>query len=120
MATALVFESSGTTGTQTSRHFVVDPGLYESSFTHGFERVYGPPAGYCIIGLLPLYLERQHSSLVYMVDQLIRMSGHPESGFYLHETAQLARKLEQLEQFGQKTILIGVTYACLILLCNTP
>ena len=113
MATALVFESSGTTGTQTSRHFVVDPGLYESSFTHGFERVYGPPAGYCIIGLLPSYLERQHSSLVYMVDQLIRMSGHPESGFYLHETAQLARKLEQLEQSGQKTILIGVTYALL-------
>lgn len=110
---ALVFESSGTTGSDTSRHFVKDPAIYQSSFIRGFERVYGSPAGYCIIGLLPSYLERQHSSLVYMVDQLIRMSGHPESGFYLHETAELARKLEQLEKAGQKTILIGVTYALL-------
>lgn len=110
---ALVFESSGTTGSNTSRHFVADPELYKISFTHGFERVYGSPLDYCIIGLLPSYLERQHSSLVFMVDQLIRQSGHPDSGFYLHETEELARKLEKLEQTGQKTILIGVTYALL-------
>ena len=109
----LVFESSGTMGSHTSRHFVADPELYKLSFTHGFERVYGSPSDYCIIGLLPSYLERQHSSLVYMVDQLIRLSSHTDSGFYLHETAQLARKLEKLEQSGQKTILIGVTYALL-------
>ena len=76
-----IFESSGTTHTGNSRHFVKDLSLYRTSFTTGFEISYGPPAGWCILGLLPAYLERSNSSLVAMVDELIRMTGHPDSGF---------------------------------------
>jgi hypothetical protein len=112
----IVFESSGTTGTGGSRHEVRDLGLYKQSFTAGFERAYGPVAGWCIIGLLPAYLERSNSSLVLMVDELIRESregGHPESGFYLYEHAVLYDLLQKLERAGQKTLLIGVTFALL-------
>ncbi|MET0392332.1 MAG: acyl transferase [Chitinophagaceae bacterium] len=111
--TAIVFESSGTTGTVPSRHFVSDAGLYRESFTRGFESFYGSAAGWCIIGLLPSYLERQHSSLVYMADDLVRQSGHADSGFYLYEQEQLAALLNRLERAGQKTLLIGVTFALL-------
>ncbi|HMI60289.1 MAG TPA: hypothetical protein VK518_05255 [Puia sp.] len=112
----IVFESSGTTGMGGSRHEVRDLGLYRQSFTAGFERSYGPVAGWCIIGLLPAYLERSNSSLVLMADELIRMSkegGHPESGFYLYEHDALYEVLQKLEQAGQKTLLIGVTFALL-------
>lgn len=108
-----IFESSGTTGMVSSRHLVKETALYEESFTRGFERTYGPASGYCIIGLLPSYLERGHSSLVYMVDQLIRQSGHPDSGFYLDEYEKLAGLLRQLDQKGQPVLLIGVTFALL-------
>jgi hypothetical protein len=110
---ALVFESSGTTGSINSRHLVKDPGLYEESFTLGFEQFYGPAAGWCIIGLLPSYLERQNSSLVYMVNDLIRQSGHPQSGFYLNEYEKLAGVLAGLEAQGQRVLLIGVTFGLL-------
>ena len=109
----LIFESSGTTGSVTSRHLVKDISLYEESFSKGFEMQYGPVSDWCIIGLLPSYLEREHSSLVYMVNHLVRQTGHANSGFYLHEYAQLASVLEQLEKAKQKTLLIGVTYALL-------
>ncbi|SDE08790.1 hypothetical protein SAMN04487894_12058 [Niabella drilacis] len=109
----VLFESSGTTETVNSRHLVKDAGLYVSSFTKAFELFYGHAENYCILGLLPSYLERGHSSLVYMVDQLIRDSRHPRSGFYLHDLETLARTLEVLEKNGQKTLLIGVTYALL-------
>jgi hypothetical protein len=109
----IVFESSGTTGTGGSRHAVKELGLYKKSFMAGFERSYGPVAGWCIIGLLPAYLERSNSSLVLMVHELIEKSGHPDSGFYLYEQDALYRLLQQLEGRGQKTLLIGVTFALL-------
>jgi len=108
-----VFESSGTTGQAVSRHFVKDLSVYRRSFDETFRRFYGDPADWCVIGLLPSYLERQQSSLVFMVDELIRRSGHEESGFYLYEHERLAKTLERLETAGQKTLLIGVTFALL-------
>jgi hypothetical protein len=110
---ALLFRSSGTTGMATSAHFVKKPALYEKSFRLCFEQFYGTPAGYCILGLLPSYLERGQSSLVYMVDRLIHESGHPRSGFYLNDLERLAATLDELEGAGQKVLLIGVTYALL-------
>jgi len=109
----VVFESSGTTETINSRHLVRDAGLYVRSFTEAFERFYGRAEDRCILGLLPSYLERGHSSLVFMVDRLIRDSRHPRSGFYLHDLETLAQTLRALEKSGQETLLIGVTYALL-------
>lgn len=110
---AAVFESSGTTGSVNSRHFVKDMQLYAGSFTNCFELFYGPVKDWCIIGLLPSYLERQNSSLVYMVNELIGQSGHEKSGFYLNEFEQLLAVLNKLEKEKQKTLLIGVTFALL-------
>lgn len=107
------FESSGTTGSQTSRHLVRDLSIYQQSFLRGFQQFYGDPSEWCIIGLLPAYLERSHSSLVYMVDHLVKLSKHPESGFYLYDHAELHKNLQSLEARGQKTLLIGVTFALL-------
>ena len=109
----VVFESSGTTGTGGSRHEVKDLQLYKKSFTLGFRHFYGPVQDYCIIGLLPAYLERSNSSLVVMVHELIALSGHPDSGFYLYEHEKLHDLLRKLEEKGQKTLLIGVTFALL-------
>lgn len=109
----LYFESSGTTQTVNSRHWVKAPDIYRRSFTHAFEQFYGPVPEWCIIGLLPAYLERQHSSLVMMVDEMVKMSGHTASGFYLYEHEKLANTLRQLEAARQKTLLIGVTFALL-------
>jgi phenylacetate-coenzyme A ligase PaaK-like adenylate-forming protein len=121
-----IFESSGTTGSVNSRHLVKDLSLYEESFTRGFELFYGSEKEYCILALLPSYLERKarlltescgsenkDSSLVYMVDRLIGLSGHPESGFYLHEYDKLFDVLNELEKQKQKTLLFGVTFALL-------
>ncbi len=108
-----VFESSGTTGMVNSRHLVRDISLYRESFTRGFELFFGPASNYCILGLLPSYLERGNSSLVMMVNELIRMSGHPQSGFYLNEFDQLAQVLRELEARQQPTLLIGVSFALL-------
>jgi hypothetical protein len=105
-----LFESSGTTSDVVSKHWVADTHLYEESFLHCFERFYGNPADYCIIGLLPSYLERQHSSLVYMVNKLIQVAGHPQSGFYLNEFEKLDAVLKELEANKVKTWFIGVTF----------
>jgi hypothetical protein len=107
----VVFESSGTTSSESSKHFVHDLNLYRESFSHGFRLFYGDPGDYHILALLPSYLERQNSSLVYMADELIRQSGHPESGFYLDNLGELALKLESLEAAGQKCMLLGVSFA---------
>lgn len=109
----IIFTSSGTTGQVTSRHIVKEVKLYEESFTRAFELFYGKPADYCILALLPSYLERGGSSLVHMADKLIRLSGHPDSGFYLHNYEELIRKLNELKQKKQKVVLLGVTYALL-------
>ncbi|WP_235921296.1 LuxE/PaaK family acyltransferase [Foetidibacter luteolus] len=110
---SVVFTSSGTTQSSTSRHLVKDTALYEKSFVTAFERVYGSTSNYCIIGLLPAYLERAGSSLVYMVNKMIGLSGHSSSGFYLNQLEELAGLLQQLEAQGQPTLLIGVTFALL-------
>jgi hypothetical protein len=116
----LIFRSSGTSGMETSRHFVQDPSIYEKSFRLGFEQFYGSVQGSCILGLLPSYLERKDSSLVYMVKDLIESSRHSNSGFYLYEHAKLASLLGQLEAEGSRTILIGVTYALLDFASSHP
>jgi len=108
-----VFGSSGTTGSSTSRHYVKDLGHYKNSFSAAFKLFYGNPHRYCILALLPSYLEREGSSLVYMMQGLIEQSRHPRSGFYLHEHEKLATVLRELEQAAQPTILIGVSFALL-------
>ena len=108
-----IFKSSGTTGSTTSRHFVKDLSVYEESFLTCFEQFYGKPEELCILGLLPSYLERGESSLVYMVNKLIEKSGHPQNGFYLYDHKALQQTLVQLQQAKQKTVLFGVSYALL-------
>ena len=115
-----IFESSGTSGYINSHHLVKDILLYEDSFTKGFEFFYGAVKDWCIIGLLPSYLERKGSSLVYMVDKLMNLSEHPQSGFYLDEYEKLFAVLNELsvrtpseEKRQQKTLLFGVTFALL-------
>ncbi len=110
---SIVFESSGTTGSVNSRHYLKDVDIYKDSFTRGFEHVYGPVKDWCILGLLPSYLERENSSLVFMINELIGLSAHPGSGFYLNEYEKLRSALWDLERQQQKTILIGVTFALL-------
>ena len=109
----LVFKSSGTTGSVSSIHRVKKAGFYEKSFLSAFELFYGPVGDYCILGLLPSYLERGNSSLVYMVDRLIQWSGHPLNGFYLSDYERLRQTLTKLQRKAQRTMLIGVTYALL-------
>lgn len=108
-----VFESSGTTGTVNSRHYVKNLSLYRRSFIRSFEIVYGSLKDYAILGLLPSYLERQNSSLVYMVKEWMEFSGHPLNGFYLDDYESLNNTIATLKAREQKTLLIGVTYALL-------
>lgn len=110
---ALIFTSSGTTGASQSKHYVKDPEIYIASFINGFERVYGKPEELCILGLLPSYLEREGSSLIFMVQELIRRSKHPKSGFVLDDLRGLNNTLNELEEAGQSSLLIGVSYALL-------
>jgi hypothetical protein len=105
------FESSGTTQDIVSKHFVKDLGVYEESFMECFQQFYGAPQDYCILGLLPNYLERQHSSLVYMTQHLIQASKEARSGFYLYDFEKLNDTLAALEKKQQKTLLIGVSFA---------
>lgn len=109
----IIFESSGTTGSINSRHLVKEKNIYRQSFTKGFKHFYGNPKEWCIIGLLPSYLERKGSSLIMMVEELIELSGNEKNGFYLYEFEKLARVLKELEARKQKTLLIGVTFALL-------
>ena len=110
------FTSSGTTGMITSKHLVTDVSIYEESYRKGFSQFYGNIEDYVVLALLPSYLEREGSSLIHMVDDLIQLSNQPESGFYLHNYDELIAKLIQLDQAGQNVILIGVTYALLDLI----
>jgi phenylacetate-coenzyme A ligase PaaK-like adenylate-forming protein len=109
----VVFKSSGTTGNQTSQHHVKDIEIYRKSFLKGFELCYGKPEDYTILGLLPSYLEREDSSLIYMVDDLIRRSQFKDSGFFLRDYERLSSLLNSLKKQNKKTLLIGVTYALL-------
>lgn len=109
----LTFESSGTTSTVNSKHFVANAEVYKESFRTGFEIFYGNIQEYCIIGLLPSYIERNNSSLVYMINDFIQQSNHINSGFYLNEFEKLARIIQENEKANIKTIIVGVTFALL-------
>ena len=111
-----VFTSSGTTGSVTSKHFVTDINIYKQSYFKGFEHFYGNIEDYAVLALLPNYLERKGSSLVFMVDDLIRKSKNIESGFYLNNLDELAKKLIELDKKEQKVLLIGVSFALLDLI----
>lgn len=108
-----VFTSSGTTGSQTSRHYVKDLAVYQESFRQGFADFYGNIEEYTVLALLPSYLERTGSSLITMVADLIERSGSADSGFYLNEYDLLAEKLTSLDRSGRKVLLIGVSFALL-------
>lgn len=107
----IVFSSSGTTGQVTSKHYVTQLKLYEQSFTKGFDHFYGNVSQYCILALLPSYLERSGSSLIYMVNDLIEKSNHADSGFYLKDIDALVETLTRLDNQGEKIMLIGVSFA---------
>jgi len=112
-AAGIVFSSSGTTGITTSRHVVTDLSWYEESFRKAFELFYGDIQQYTILALLPSYLEREGSSLIYMAEDLIRRSNNPDSGFYLYNYGQLYHQLKKQQQNKNPTLLIGVTFALL-------
>lgn len=113
-----IFTSSGTTGQITSKHHVANLNLYKQSFVKAFEYFYGPIEGYTILALVPSYLEREGSSLIYMVEDLIAKSKSVKSGFYLNNFDQLNSVLNELENRGEKTLLIGVSFALLDLVEN--
>jgi phenylacetate-coenzyme A ligase PaaK-like adenylate-forming protein len=108
----IVFTSSSTTSQTSSKHIVSDITVYEKSFIKGFERVYGKPSDLVILALLPNYLERKGSSLVYMFNELIKLTNDPMSGFF-PEDETLIDKIQTLKQQNKKVLLIGVTYALL-------
>ena len=114
-----IFLSSGTTGEQ-SKHLVSNIELYKSSYQKAIQLFYGDITDYCILALLPSYKEREGSSLIYMVDDLIKKSKHPQSNYYLNNYEELATTLKELESKKQKTILFGVTYALLDLAEEFP
>lgn len=116
------FESSGTTGMQSSKHLLADTAIYNQLSVHNFESIYGPLNDYCILALLPSYLERGQSSLVFMVQHFMNVSQHPDAGFYLNNLSELANTIKHLELTKQKVLLIGVTYALLDFAeqCPTP
>jgi phenylacetate-coenzyme A ligase PaaK-like adenylate-forming protein len=113
---ALTFQSSGTTGMTTSQHHITDLSLYETSYLNGFAQFYGDIENYTILAVLPSYLEREGSSLIYMVNDLIQKSNKPDSGFYLHNYDELIQTLIRLDESGENVLLIGVTYALLDLI----
>jgi len=115
-AVQTTFTSSGTTGIITSKHHVTDLSFYEASFRSAFSKFYGNIEDYAVLALLPSYLEREGSSLIYMAKDFIEGSNHPDSGFYLHNYEELAKKLIELDNSGQNVLLIGVTYALLDLI----
>jgi phenylacetate-coenzyme A ligase PaaK-like adenylate-forming protein len=114
----IVFSSSGTTGITTSKHYVKDIDVYTESFRKGFAHFYGDIKEYAVLALLPSYIEREGSSLIYMVNDLIKESNNTNSNFYLHNISELVNKLQDLEKSNQKTLLIGVSFALLDLVEN--
>lgn len=109
----ITFSSSGTTGQQNSMHYVTDLEVYKKSFLTAFEHFYGSCEDYIVFALLPNYLERGGSSLVFMVEELIKKSKHPLSGFFLHEHELLHKNLLQAQLSGKKVLLLGVSFALL-------
>ncbi|MFD2744550.1 MULTISPECIES: acyl transferase [Sphingobacterium] len=116
----IIFQSSGTTGSVTSKHLVADLEIYERSYNAAFQQFYGNPAEIAILALLPSYQEREGSSLIYMVDDLISQSHVPQSGYFLSNYQSLAETLSTLKRNGVKTMLFGVTYALLDFIDSFP
>jgi len=116
----LIFESSGTTGMETSKHYVVDADLYQHSFTKGLELFYGDLSQYAVFALLPSYLERKNSSLVYMVEKILLQSNREMGGFFLNELSELQQQLLEAQRRGLKIMLFGVTFALLDMAENYP
>jgi len=116
----IIFSSSGTTGSTTSQHHVIDPEFYLKIARKGFTSFYGSLEDYCVLALLPAYLERRGSSLVYMVDDFIRRSKYPESGFYLNNLEALSKQLVVNQSKNIPTILIGVSFALMDLAEQFP
>jgi phenylacetate-coenzyme A ligase PaaK-like adenylate-forming protein len=116
----VVFTSSGTTGLITSSHHVTDVSWYEESFRRAFALFYGDIKDYTVLALLPSYLEREGSSLIYMAQDLIAHSANPDSGFYLYNHQELYHKLQQQKAVNKPTLLIGVTFALLDFVDNYP
>ena len=112
-AEELIFESSGTTGMETSKHYVVDASCYQESFTRGLQLAYGDLSQYAVFALLPSYLERKNSSLVYMVEKILFQSNRQMGGFYLNELSELQQQLKEAQRLGLKIMLFGVTFALL-------
>jgi hypothetical protein len=108
-----VFESSGTTLSEKSRHYITDPGIYNESLLTSFRYFYGNPKEYSFIALLPSYVERGNSSLVYMINRLISESGDPGSGFYLENSDDLMSVIGESRNNKRKKMLIGVSFALL-------
>lgn len=115
-----IFSSSGTTGQQTSKHHVFDLSFYEEMSLANFEHFYGDVANYCVLALLPSYLEREGSSLIFMAQQFIDRSSDADSGFYLHDLSALSARLKQKQAEGKKVLLLGVTFALLDLAEQYP
>ncbi len=115
-----VFLSSGTTGMERSQHLVADLSVYDQSLFQCFDQFFGRPGDHCILALLPSYLERSNSSLVYMTQKLMRKSGHADNGFYLDRLTSLSKVLKKNSKNGVKTLLIGVTFALLELAEKHP
>ncbi len=109
----IVFSSSGTTGNLQSQHYVAKKSLYEQSFQKAFKYFYGNVEDYTILALLPSYLERDGSSLIYMAEDLINKSNKPESGFYLNNISAIIEIIKTLEEKQEKTLLLGVSFALL-------
>ncbi|SEH28221.1 LuxE/PaaK family acyltransferase [Chryseobacterium culicis] len=107
----LFFQSSGTTQMNLSRHFIADPKQYEESIYRSFEQFIGKPEDFIFLGLLPSYLEKQNSSLIYMVDYLMKKSAKPENGYFLYNHSELFELLNKLHD--KKVILFGVSFALL-------
>ncbi len=116
----VIFESSGTTGMETSKHYVVDTALYQESFTRSLQLFYGDLSQYAVFALLPSYLERQNSSLVYMVEKILMQSNRRMGGFYLNELGELQQQMLEAQRLGLKIILFGVTFALLDMAENFP
>ncbi|MDZ7739152.1 MAG: acyltransferase [Bacteroidales bacterium] len=108
-----VFVSSGTTGMRRSRHYIAELSVYERSLSDCFNIFYGDPAAYVIMALLPSYLEQGESSLVYMAERLITLSGSDHSGFFIYDYDLLKEGIERLRDADRKILLLGVSYALL-------
>lgn len=111
--TDLFFQSSGTTQMNLSKHWISDEKLYQESIEKSFEQFIGKAEDYIFLGLLPSYLEKQNSSLIYMVDFLMKKSGKPENGYFLYNHEELFKVLKELSKQNKKVILFGVAFALL-------